>query len=116
VNLIEVNMLDVVLQQNFLEAIFLIAFAVAIIGIFWKIILIGGTFLLLAVIIVNHSPGVGVSPAVAKQPATQEVVVNKPQKEANARRSAYIRDCVGHGFGEQWCKDNWDDKLFDKEN
>jgi hypothetical protein len=22
-----------------------------------------------------------------------------------------VRDCVGHGFDKQWCKDNWDDKL-----
>lgn len=109
-------MLDVVLQPNFLEAIFVIGVAIAVIGIFWKIILIGGTFLMLAVIITNHNSGVGVSSVVAKQPVPQEVAISKPQKEANARRSAYVRDCVGHGFSEQWCKDNWDDKLFEKEN
>ena len=111
-------MLDFVLQRNFLEAFVVIGIAITVIGIYWRIILIGGAALAFIVILVNHTPEMEVkpNPQVAqvvqpKQEVIREVIISPPEKPVDPRRAEYVRDCVSHGFDKQWCKDNWDDKL-----
>jgi hypothetical protein len=111
-------MFDFVLQRNFLEAFVVIGIAITVIGIYWRIILIGGAALAFIVILVNHTPEMEVkpNPQVAqvvqpKQEVIREVIISPPEKPVDPRRAEYVRDCVSHGFDKQWCKDNWDDKL-----
>jgi hypothetical protein len=111
-------MLDFVLQRNFLEAFVVIGIAITVIGIYWRIILIGGAALAFIVILVNHTPETEVKPNVQiaqvvqpKQEVIREVIISTPEKPVDPRRAEYVRDCVSHGFDKQWCKDNWDDKL-----
>ena len=111
-------MFDFVLQRNFLEAFVVIGIAITVIGIYWRIILIGGAALAFIVILVNHTPETEVKPNVQiaqvvqpKQEVISEVIISPPEKPVDPRRAEYVRDCVSHGFDKQWCKDNWDDKL-----
>ena len=111
-------MLDFVLQRNFLEAFVVIGIAITVIGIYWRIILIGGAALAFIVILVNHTSEAEVkpNPQVAqvvqpKQEVIREVIINPPEKPVDPRRAEYVQDCVSYGFAKQWCKDNWDDKL-----
>lgn len=111
-------MFDFVLQRNFLEAFVVIGIAITVIGIYWRIILIGGAALAFIVILVNHTPEMEVRPNVQfaqvvqpKQEVIREVIISPPEKPVDPRRAEYVRDCVSHGFDKQWCKDNWDDKL-----
>jgi hypothetical protein len=111
-------MLDFVLQRNFLEAFVVIGIAITVIGIYWRIILIGGAALAFIVILVNHTPETEVKPNVQiaqvvqpKQEVIREVIISTPEKPVDPRRAEYVRDCVSYGFAKQWCKDNWDDKL-----
>ena len=111
-------MFDFVLQRNFLEAFVVICIAITVIGIYWRIILIGGAALAFIVILVNHTPEMEVKPNVQiaqvvqpKQEVIREFIISPPEKPVDPRRAEYVRDCVSHGFDKQWCKDNWDDKL-----
>lgn len=111
-------MFDFVLQRSFLEAFVVIGIAITVIGIYWRIILIGGAALAFIVILVNHTPEMEVRPNVqiaqvvqSKQEVIREVIISTPEKPVDPRRAEYVRDCVSHGFDKQWCKDNWDDKL-----
>ena len=111
-------MFDFVLQRSFLEAFVVIGVAITVIGIYWRIILIGGAALAFIVVLVNHTPEMEVkpNPQVAqvvqpKQEVIREVIISPPEKPVDPRRAEYVRDCVSHGFDKQWCKDNWDDKL-----
>ena len=115
-------MFDFVLQRSFLEAFVVIGVAITVIGIYWRIILIGGTALALIVILVNHTPETEVKSNVQvaqvvqpKQEVIREVIISTPEKPVDPRRAEYVRDCVSHGFDKQWCKDNWDDKLEKEE-
>ena len=111
-------MFDFVLQRSFLEAFVVIGVAITVIGIYWRIILIGGAALAFIVILVNHTPETEVKSNVQvaqvvqpKQEVIREVIISTPEKPVDPRRAEYVRDCVSHGFDKQWCKDNWDDKL-----
>lgn len=114
-------MLDFVLQQSVLEAIVIIGIVIAVIGVFWKIILIGGTAVFCLTVLAKHLPPVSpievkpsaeiVKPYQQKQEVVEQVVINQTPKVVDPRRDEYVRDCVSHGFSKQWCKDNWDDKL-----
>ena len=111
-------MFDFVLQRSFLEAFVVIGVAITVIGIYWRIILIGGAALAFIVVLVNHTPEMEVKPNVQvaqvvqpKQEVIKEVIINTPEKPVDPRRAEYVRDCVSYGFAKQWCKDNWDDKL-----
>ena len=111
-------MFDFVLQRSFLEAFVVIGIAITVIGIYWRIILIGGAALAFIVILVNHTPKTEVKSNVQvaqvvqpKQEVIREVIISTPEKPVDPRRAEYVRDCVSHGFDKQWCKDNWDDKL-----
>jgi len=111
-------MFDFVLQRSFLEAFVVIGIAITVIGIYWRIILIGGAALAFIVILVNHTPQTEVKPNIQiaqvvqpKQEVIREVIISTPEKPVDPRRAEYVRDCVSHGFAKQWCKDNWDDKL-----
>jgi hypothetical protein len=111
-------MFDFVLQRSFLEAFVVIGVAITVIGIYWRIILIGGAALAFIVVLVNHTPEMEVKPNVqvaqvvqSKQEVIKEVIISTPEKPVDPRRAEYVRDCVSHGFDKQWCKDNWDDKL-----
>ena len=111
-------MFDFVLQRSFLEAFVVIGVAITVIGIYWRIILIGGAALAFIVILVNHTPETEVKSNVQvaqvvqpKQEVIREVIISTPEKPVDPRRAEYVRDCVSYGFAKQWCKDNWDDKL-----
>ena len=111
-------MFDFVLQRSFLEAFVVIGIAITVIGIYWRIILIGGAALAFIVILVNHTPETEVKSNIQvaqvvqpKQEVIREVIISTPEKPVDPRRAEYVRDCVSHGFDKQWCKDNWDDKL-----
>ena len=111
-------MFDFVLQRSFLEAFVVIGVAITVIGIYWRIILIGGTALALIVIVANHTSEAEVKPTIQvaqvvehKQEVAKEVIISLPVKYVDPRRDEYVRDCVSYGFAKQWCKDNWDDKL-----
>ena len=111
-------MFDFVLQRSFLEAFVVIGVAITVIGIYWRIILIGGAALALIVIVANHTSEAEVKPTIQvaqvvehKQEVAKEVIISTPEKPVDPRRAEYVRDCVSHGFDKQWCKDNWDDKL-----
>ncbi len=111
-------MFDFVLQRSFLEAFVVIGIAITVIGIYWRIILIGGAALAFIVILVNHTPETEVKSNVQiaqvvqpKQEVIREVIISPLEKPVDPRRAEYVRDCVSHGFDKQWCKDNWDDKL-----
>ena len=111
-------MFDFVLQRSFLEAFVVIGIAITVIGIYWRIILIGGAALAFIVILVNHTPETEVKSNVQvaqvvqpTQEVIREVIISTPEKPVDPRRAEYVRDCVSHGFDKQWCKDNWDDKL-----
>ena len=115
-------MFDFVLQQSVLETIVIVGIAIAIIGYFWQIILIGGTFLLVAFVLYNHTPKIEIKPSVEvaqvvehKQEVAKEVIISPSVKYVDPRRDEYVRDCVSFGFAKQWCKDNWDDKLEKEE-
>ena len=115
-------MFDFVLQRSFLEAFVVIGIAITVIGIYWRIILIGGAALAFIVILVNHTPETEVKSNVQvaqvvqpKQEVIREVIISTPEKPVDPRRAEYVRDCVSHGFDKQWCKDNWDDKLEKEE-
>jgi len=111
-------MFDFVLQRSFLEAFVVIGIAITVIGIYWRIILIGGAALAFIVILINHTPQTEVKPNIQiaqmvqpKQEVIREAIISTPEKPVDPRRAEYVRDCVSHGFDKQWCKDNWDDKL-----
>jgi hypothetical protein len=111
-------MFDFVLQRSFLEAFVVIGVAITVIGIYWRIILIGGAALAFIVILINHTSEAEVKPNIQiaqvvepKQEVISEVIISPPEKPVDPRRAEYVRDCVSHGFDKQWCKDNWDDKL-----
>ena len=111
-------MFDFVLQRSFLEAFVVIGVAITVIGIYWRIILIGGAALAFFVIVANHTSEAEVKPnfqvaqvVQPKQEVIREVIISTPEKPVDPRRAEYVRDCVSHGFDKQWCKDNWDDKL-----
>ena len=111
-------MFDFVLQRSFLEAFVVIGVAITVIGIYWRIILIGGAALAFFVIVANHTSEAEVKPNVQvaqvvqpKQEVIREVIISTPEKPVDPRRDEYVRDCVSYGFAKQWCKDNWDDKL-----
>ena len=116
-------MLDFIFQQSVLETIVIVGIAIAIIGVFWKIILIGGSALFCLSVLAKHLPPVEVKPSVEivkpyqqNQEVIKEVIVNPtPVKQVDPRRDEYVRDCVSYGFAKQWCKDNWDDKLEKEE-
>ena len=116
-------MLDFIFQQSVLETIVIVGIVIAIIGVFWKIILIGGSALFCLSVLAKHLPPVEVKPSVEivkpyqqNQEVIKEVIVNPtPVKQVDPRRDEYVSDCVSYGFAKQWCKDNWDDKLEKEE-
>ena len=116
-------MLDFIFQQSVLETIVIVGIVIAIIGIFWKIILIGGTALFCLTVLAKHLPPVEVKPSAEivkpyqpNQEMIKEVIVNPtPVKQVDPRRDEYVSDCVSYGFAKQWCKDNWDNKLEKEE-
>ena len=115
-------MFDFVLQRSFLEAFVVIGVAITVIGIYWRIILIGGAALALIVIVATHTSEAEIKPNVQvaqvvqpKQEIVKEFIISTPEKPVDPRRAEYVRDCVGYGFDKQWCKDNWDDKLEKEE-
>ena len=116
-------MLDFIFQQSVLETIVIVGIAIAIIGVFWKIILIGGSALFCLSVLAKHLPPVEVKPSVEivkpyqqNQEVIKEVIVNPtPVKQVDPRRDEYVSDCVSYGFAKQWCKDNWDNKLEKEE-
>ena len=116
-------MLDFIFQQSVLETIVIVGIVIAIIGVFWKIILIGGSALFCLSVLAKHLPPVEVKPSVEivkpyqqNQEVIKEVIVNPtPVKQVDPRRDEYVSDCVSYGFAKQWCKDNWDNKLEKEE-
>ena len=112
-------MLDFIFQQSVLETIVIVGIVIAIIGVFWKIILIGGSALFCLSVLAKHLPPVEVKPSVEivkpyqqNQEMIKEVIVNPtPVKQVDPRRDEYVSDCVSYGFAKQWCKDNWDNKI-----
>ena len=116
-------MLDFIFQQSVLETIVIVGIAIAIIGVFWKIILIGGSALFCLSVLAKHLPPVEVKPSVEivkpyqqNQEVIKEVIVNPtPVKQVDPRRDEYVSDCVSYGFAKQWCKDNWDNKMEKEE-
>ncbi len=116
-------MLDFIFQQSVLETIVIVGIVIAIIGVFWKIILIGGSALFCLSVLAKHLPPVEVKPSVEivkpyqqNQEVIKEVIVSPtPVKQVDPRRDEYVSDCVSYGFAKQWCKDNWDNKLEKEE-
>ena len=116
-------MLDFIFQQSVLETIVIVGIVIAIIGVFWKIILIGGSALFCLSVLAKHLPPVEVKPSVEivkpyqqNQEVIKEVIVNPtPVKQVDPRRDEYVSDCVSYGFAKQWCKDNWDNKIEKEE-
>lgn len=115
-------MFDFVLQRSFLEAFVVIGVAITVIGIYWRIILIGGAALALIVIVANHTSEAEIKPTIqiaqvvqSNQEVIKEVIISPSVKYVDSRRDEYVRDCVSYGFAKQWCKDNWDDKLEKEE-
>lgn len=116
-------MLDFIFQQSVLETIVIVGIVIAIIGIFWKIILIGGTALFCLTVLAKHLPPVEVKPSAEivkpyqqNQEVVKEVIVNHtPVAQVDSKRDEYVRDCMSYGFAKQWCKDNWDDKIVKEE-
>ena len=111
-------MLDFIFQQSVLETIVIVGIVIAIIGVFWKIILIGGSALFCLSVLAKHLPPVEVKPSVEivkpyqqNQEVVKEVIISPPVKQADSRRDEYVQDCVSYGFAKQWCKDNWDNKI-----
>ena len=112
-------MFDFIFQQSVLETIVIVGIVIAIIGVFWKIILIGGSALFCLSVLAKHLPPVEVKPSVEivkpyqqNQEVIKEVIVNPtPVKQVDSRRDEYVSDCVSYGFTKQWCKDNWDNKI-----
>ena len=111
-------MLDFIFQQSVLETIVIVGIVIAIIGVFWKIILIGGSALFCLTVLAKHLPPVEVKPSVEivkpyqqNQEVVKEVIISPPVKQADPRRDEYVQDCVSYGFAKQWCKDNWDNKI-----
>lgn len=113
-------MFDFVLQRSFLEAFVVIGVAITVIGIYWRIILIGGAALALIVIVANHTSEAEIKPTIQvaqiaqviehKQEVAKEVIISPPVKYIDPKRSEYISDCVSYGFEKSWCENNWDDK------
>ena len=111
-------MLDFIFQQSVLETIVIVGIAIAIIGVFWKIILIGGSALFCLSVLAKHLPPVEVQPIVEivkpyqqNQEVIKEVIVNPtPVKQVDPRRDEYVSDCISYGFEKSWCENNWDDK------
>ncbi len=116
-------MLDFIFQQSVLETIVIVGISIAIIGVFWKIILIGGSALFCLSVLAKHLPPVEVKPSVEivkpyqqNQEVIKEVIVSPtPVKQVDPRRDEYVSDCVSYGFTKQWCKDNWDNKIEKEE-
>jgi hypothetical protein len=116
-------MLDFIFQQSVLETIVIVGIVIAIIGVFWKIILIGGSALFCLSVLAKHLPPIEVKPSVEivkpyqqNQEVIKEVIVSPtPVKQVDPRRDEYVSDCVSYGFAKQWCKDNWDNKLEKEE-
>ena len=116
-------MLDFIFQQSVLETIVIVGIVIAIIGVFWKIILIGGSALFCLSVLAKHLPPVEVKPSAEivkpyqpNQEVIKEVIVNPtPVKQVDPRRDEYVRDCVSYGFAKQWCRDNWDNKIEKEE-
>lgn len=116
-------MLDFIFQQSVLETIVIVGIVIAIIGVFWKIILIGGSALFCLSVLAKHLPPVEVKPSVEivkpyqqNQEVIKEVIVSPtPVKQVDSRRDEYVSDCVSYGFAKQWCKDNWDNKIEKEE-
>ena len=112
-------MFDFVLQRSFLEAFVVVGVVITVIGIYWRIIFIGGAALVFFVVVVNHMSKVEVEPisqvVQPKQEIVEEVIISTFEKPVDPRRAEYVRDCVSYGFAKQWCKDNWDDKLEKEE-
>ena len=111
-------MFDFIFQQSVLETIVIVGIAIAIIGVFWKIILIGGSALFCLSVLAKHLPPVEVKPSAEivkpykqNQEVVKEVVITQPTKHVDSKRDEYVQDCVSYGFAKQWCKDNWDNKL-----
>jgi len=111
-------MLDFIFQQSVLETIVIVGIVIAIIGVFWKIILIGGSALFCLSVLAKHLPPIEVKPSVEivkpyqqNQEVVKEVVITQSTKHVDSKRDEYVQDCVSYGFAKQWCKDNWDDKL-----
>jgi hypothetical protein len=111
-------MFDFIFQQSVLETIVIVGIVIAIIGVFWKIILIGGSALFCLSVLAKHLPPVEVKPSVEivkpyqqNQEVVKEVVITQPTKHVDSKRDEYVQDCVSYGFAKQWCKDNWDNKL-----
>jgi hypothetical protein len=112
-------MLDFIFQQSVLETIVIVGIVIAIIGVFWKIILIGGSALFCLSVLAKHLPPIEVKPSVEivkpyqqNQEVIKEVIINPtPVKQDDPRRDEYVQDCVSYGFAKQWCKDNWDNKI-----
>ena len=111
-------MIDFIFQQSVLEIIVIVGIVIAIIGVFWKIILIGVSALFCLSVLAKHLPPVEVQPIVEivkpyqqNQEVIKEVIVNPtPVKQVDSRRDEYVRDCISYGFEKSWCENNWDDK------
>ena len=76
-------MFDFVLQRSFLEAFVVIGVAVTVIGIYWRIILIGGAALAFIVVLINHTSEAEVKPNIQiaqvvepKQEVISEVIIS----------------------------------------
>ena len=111
-------MFDFIFQQSVLETIVIVGIVIAIIGVFWKIILIGGSALFCLSVLAKHLPPIEVKPSAEivkpykqNQEVVKEVVITQPTKHVDSKRDEYVQDCVSYGFAKQWCKDNWDNKL-----
>jgi hypothetical protein len=104
-------LLDVILQQEVLEIILVVGLIIVVLGLFWRIIMIGFLMLFSVYVLANHQSPIPVAIKPKEQIVKTEIVkIQTPPPIVDSKRSEYVSDCVSYGFEKSWCEDNWDDK------
>jgi hypothetical protein len=103
-------LLDVILQQEVLEIILVVGIIVVVLGLFWRIILIGFLMLFSVYVLANHPSTQTNQKTMVTEIEAKEVTRIETPKIVDPKRSAYISDCISYGFEKSWCENNWDEK------
>ena len=104
-------LLDVILQQEVLEIILVVGLIVVVLGLFWRIILIGFLMLFSVYVLANHQSPIPVAIKPKEQIVKTEIVkIQTPPPIVDSKRSEYVSDCISYGFEKLWCENNWDGK------
>lgn len=106
-------MLDILFRQEVLEYIVVFGIFIVVFGLFWRILLIGASIFFCVGVLANHN----YTPTVKQEVKIIEEVKEPPVVAVapDPRREEYVRDCTSYGFTKQWCEDNWDGKIVEKE-